>query len=329
MNHRPRASYLPPGLAPNYGAGVNRASALALLLAPSSPAPVPPVSPPVKTLVTKPSQSHNQTGENPRNNIPGEQVQGAGARLWGGQLRWGGPKDQGKWGGAFTQQGFGLFAGNFIHLRYLDRINLGGQGGAFHYRLAVQAALGAIWRVAGDHGPIVRLGIDIDWQRGPFYRTRWLRVPELHLGWSGIEGAFQYEIAATGSPYVFHRALRGSRSAMTTEHSASVGALSSFIYKRLRFNLRADWTWIWGTPQPRWAGDLCVYLGARPPKARVSNPELARRKEWFGSHEQRYRAGLCANALVSYISGSQGPVQTQQIAFSIMLGKISFLDPIQ
>lgn len=285
-----------------------------LLLALALSAPPTPAPPPKAKVAPAPA---------------GEQAQGFGSRLFGAQLLWGGPSRQPRFGGAATQEGFGLMSGKWVNFRYQDRLTLGGQGGAFHYRVAVQVALGAIYRVWSQHGFMARLGLLLDWQRGPIYRTRWLRVPELHLGWTGTQGALHYELAATATPYVFHRAIHRPSQSKQTQHPWGVGALGALVFRRVRMNLRLDWTWLDKRPRPAGQADLCVHLVSQKPEVHLQNRHIAQRKAWFGAHEQRYRAALCANARSLFIIGPQGPVQTHQMAISITLGKISFLDPIR
>lgn len=256
----------------------------------------------------------------------GEQLKGTGARLLGAQLRWGGPQDQERWGGALSTQGFGLFTGRWMSMRYQDRLQVGAQGGALHLRLHLQAALGGFWRLWKEHGIVARLGVVLDASRGPLHRTRWLRIPELQLGWAGSSGPLQYDLAALASPYVYHRATRPQHWNLT-EHSASLGGVATLVYRRIRLNLRGDWTPIQSAWRPRIQADLCLHLWARPADSSPKNPKIGRLRSWVGPYEQRYRAGLCASAMASTMTGPRESNQTRHIALSLLLGKISFLDP--
>lgn len=257
-----------------------------------------------------------------------EQAQGFASRLFGAQLQWGGPRKSEAWGGSVSQHGFSLMSGKWVNFRYLDQLSLGGQGGALHYRVAAQISLGAIYRIIGDHGPVARLGLALDWQRNHALRALDLSVPELHLGWSGVEGALQYELAASASPLVWMFTKSYATAQKQQMRRPAFGAVATLIYKRVRANAQADWSVIQGQARPRVAADLCVHLVKRKPKPGLQRKALIKRKAWFGPHEQRYRAGICANARVNAQRQAFSAPRSQHFALSIRLGKISFLDPL-
>lgn len=279
---------------------------------------------PASPTQAEPSLPAPRPGPNPA----GERVQGAGARLIGAQVQWGGPTGQEGWGGALNAQGFGLFTGRWISMRYQDRVQIGGQSGALHLRLQLQAALGAFWRLRKEQGVITRVGLELDLTRGAHLRTRWLRIPELHLGWGGILGPLQYELVALASPYLYHRA-HSPQEWTSTQHSASLGGAATLVYRRIQLHLRGDWSRLHAALRPRLQADLCLHLRPRPPKSGLQDPRVASRRTWAGPYEQRYRAGLCASALASTLSGAREPLQSHSFTLSLMLGKISFLDPIR
>lgn len=220
-------------------------------------------------------------------------------------------------------------SGKWVNFRYHDRLNLGGQGKALHYRVAAQVALGMTYRVVADHGLVARIGVLVDWQRDHAIGTLDLSVPELQVGWSGIQGALQYELAGTLSPFWLRRQ-RGYGTALQQQfHRPAFGVIATLVYRRVRLNTRADGSVIQGKVRPRIAADLCVHLVKQPPKPGLSRPQLLKRKAWFGPNEQRYRAGICANARVNAQHPALGTSRSQQIALSLMWGKISFLDPLK
>lgn len=228
-----------------------------------------------------------------------------------------------------TQQGFGLISGNWVNFRYQDRLAIGGQGGAFHYQVSAQIALGMIYRIFADHGVVLRLGLLLDWQKNHALRNLDLSIPELHLGWSGIQKALQFELAGTFSPFWLRRYQSNLSSARQHLQRMSVGAIATLVYRRFRLSTRADWSVIHAKARPRVAADLCVHFVKRPPKPGLALPQLVKSKTWFGPNEQRYRAGICANARVNAQHPGLGTARSQRIALSIMWGKISFLDPMK
>lgn len=282
--------------------------------APPGPAPAPPSEGSSPPRVQRPA---------------GEQPRGFASRLWGAQLLLAPQKDRMQFGGAATQMGFGLGLGRWISFRYQDTLSIGGLAGKLSYRVQLQLALGLFYRLYRDHGLVLRGGIATDWHGAQRAHGRWLRVPEVQLGWGGVAGALQYEALATASPYVYHRWRESPEIPARTAHSASVGAIASLLYRRIRLTWRADWSWFDRRPWLKQQGDLCVHFASRPAKARIHNPKLLTRKKWFGPNEQRYRAGLCASARrTAQWTAPQLPARTH-FGLLLSLGKTYFLDPIR
>lgn len=259
----------------------------------------------------------------------GHQAQGFASRLWGAQLLLFVDQEHLRLGGAATQKGIGLGLGKWISFRYQDTLSIGGLAGKLSYRAQLQLAFGLFYRAYQDHGLLLRGGIAADWHAAQGAKGRWLRVPEVQVGWGGIAGALQYEALATASPYVYHRWRPLADLPAHTAHSASVGAIASLIFRRLRFSWRADWTWLERRARLKQQGDLCLHFLSRAPNPGVLHPKLVARKEWFGPHEQRYRAGICASA--QRTAQWTAPQMAPRTHFGLLLslGKTYFLDPIR